>query len=131
MLDQNAILDAHDVRRNPVHWQAEARKAPMNDRKIFFGYNLSRLVFQSRRHAFDELEYAVATWFDVSAVLNVVGLPVALSRCIVPLVEQCVEGLKDKLFILLFNRLIHFILRPKWLCHARESYWAVLPPSTR
>jgi len=43
----------------------------------------------------------------MSAVLNVVGRPVALGRGIVPFVEKCVEGLKDKLFVLLFNRLIH------------------------
>jgi hypothetical protein len=43
----------------------------------------------------------------MSAVLNVVRRLVALGRCIVPLVEQCVEGLKDRLFVLLFNRLIH------------------------
>src|SRR4029077_13263538 len=50
-----------------------------------------------------------ATRFDVSAVLNVVGRPVAFGRCIVPLIEECVEGLKDKRFVLLFDRLIHFL----------------------
>ena len=45
----------------------------------------------------------------MSAVLNVAGRPIALGRCIVPLVEQCVEGLKDKLFVFVFNRLIYFL----------------------
>ena len=44
----------------------------------------------------------------MGAVLDVVGRLVALGRGIVSLIKQCVEGLKDKLFVLPFNRLIHF-----------------------
>ncbi len=80
----------------------------MHDHKIPFGHYRARLVLKFWRHGFNEIEKALATRFDMSAVLNVVGRPVALSRSIVPLVEQCVEGLKDKIFVLLFNRLIHF-----------------------
>ena len=43
----------------------------------------------------------------MGAVLDVVGRLVALGRGIVSLIKQCVEGLEDKLFVLLFNRLIH------------------------
>src|SRR5690349_19825616 len=88
MLDQSAILDANDVRRNPVHRQAHARKAPMHDLKILFGDNRCRFVLQCRRDALDELKEAVTTRLDMGAVLDVVRRPVALGRCIVPLVEM-------------------------------------------
>jgi len=61
MFDQNAILDAKDVRRNPVHGLAEARKSPMYNHKIFFGHNRSRFILQRRRDALDEIELAIAT----------------------------------------------------------------------
>src|ERR1700675_3197176 len=61
MLDQNAILDANDVRRNPVHGLAEARKAPMDDHEIPFGHNQSGLVLPRQRNAFDQIEEARAT----------------------------------------------------------------------
>src|SRR5258707_2839793 len=107
MVDQNAILDANDVRRNPVHWLAEARKSPVHDHKIFFGHNRSRFVLQRRRDALDELKEAVTTRFDMGAVLDVVGRPIALSRCVVSLIKQRVESFKYKRFIFRFNRLIH------------------------
>src|ERR1700732_2946200 len=80
----------------------------MHNHKIPFGHYRSRFVLEFRRHGLNEIEKAFATRFDMSAVLNVVGRPIALGRRIVPLVEQCVEGLKDKLFVLFLNRLIHF-----------------------
>jgi hypothetical protein len=43
----------------------------------------------------------------MSAVLDIVGRPIALSRCVVPLIEQRIESLKDQRFILRFHRLIH------------------------
>src|SRR5216684_4702712 len=73
MLDQNAILDANDVRRNPVHGLAEVRKSSVHDDKIPFSHNRSRLIFESRRKALDEIEQALTTGSNVRAVLNVVG----------------------------------------------------------
>src|SRR6267143_2500767 len=99
MLDQNVILDANDVRRNPVHRQAHARKAPMHDHKIFFGYNRSRFVLQCRRDALDELKETVTTRLDMGAVLDVVGRPKLLSRSVVTLIEERVESSKDKCFV--------------------------------
>src|SRR5258708_24602099 len=83
MLDEKAILDTNDVRRNPVHRLAEARKSPVHDHKIFVGHNRSRFILQRRRDALDELKEAVTTRFDMGAVLDVVGRPIALSRCVV------------------------------------------------
>jgi hypothetical protein len=91
MLNQNAILDANDVCRNPVHWLAEARNSPVHDHKILFGHNRSRFIFQRRREALYGIKQTVAAGLDMSAVLDIVGRPITLGRSIVPLVEQCVE----------------------------------------
>src|SRR6266850_1444614 len=58
----------------------------------------------------DEIEQAFTAWPDMSAVLDIVGRPIALSRCVVPLIKQRIESLKDKRFILRFHRLIHFFV---------------------
>src|ERR1700719_2893106 len=36
VLDQNPVLDSHNVRRNPVHRQSEVRKSPVQDDKLPF-----------------------------------------------------------------------------------------------
>src|SRR5258707_15106815 len=57
----------------------------------------------------------------MGAVLDVIGRPIALSSCVVPLVEQCVERFKHKRFVLLFNRLAHRHLRRcGYCCKLRE-----------
>jgi hypothetical protein len=43
----------------------------------------------------------------MSAVLDVVGRPIALSRHIVSLVEEGIEGFEDKRFVARFDRTIH------------------------
>src|SRR5258708_3423765 len=48
MLDQNAVLDANDVRRNPVHREAEVRKSSVHDDEIPFSQNRSVLIFEVR-----------------------------------------------------------------------------------
>jgi hypothetical protein len=72
MFDQNAILDANDVRRNPVYREAEVRKSSVHDNEIPFSHNRSGLIFESRRKALDEIEQALTTGSTVSAVLDVV-----------------------------------------------------------
>lgn len=72
MLDQNAILEANDVRSNPVDWLAEARKSSMHDDEGTFSHNRSGLIFESRRKALDETKQALATGSNVRAVLDVV-----------------------------------------------------------
>ena len=99
VLDQNPILDSEDIGGNPVHRLAEARKSPVYDHKIFIGYNHSRFILQRWRDALDEIEQAVATGRDMSAVLDVVGRPKALGRYVVPLIEKRVESFKDKRFV--------------------------------
>ena len=108
MLDQNSVLDAKNVRCDPVDGLAEARKSPVHDHKIFFGHNRSGFILQRRRKALDEIEQTVATGPDMSAVLDIVRGPIALSRCVIPLIEQRIESLKDKRFI--FDSIDWFIL---------------------
>ena len=73
MLDENPILDPKDVRRDPVHRLAEARKSPVDDDEVAVGHNHPRLIFQRRRHALDEIEEALTAGSDMCAVLDVVG----------------------------------------------------------
>ena len=75
----------------------------MDHHEIAFGDDHSRFISQCRRDAFDEIEQAFASGGDVSAVLDVVGRPEALSCDIVTLIEQRVECLEDKRFVLRFR----------------------------
>src|SRR5713226_9602379 len=107
MLDQNAVFDANDVRRNPVHREAEVRKSSVHDDEIPFSHNRSGLIFESRREALDEIEQAFTTRRDMSAVLDVVRLPKLLGSGVVTLVEQRIERFHDKRFVFRLNCTIH------------------------
>src|ERR687892_83784 len=107
MLDQNPVLDANDVGCNPVHRLAEARKPSMDDYEISIGHNRSRFILQYWRGTLYEVEQALTTRRDVSTMLYVFGRPIALSRHVVTLVEQCIESFEDKCFVFLFNCLAH------------------------
>jgi hypothetical protein len=96
MLDQNAILDANDVRRNPVHRKAKIREPSVHDHEISFGQDRSWLVFERWRKAFDETEQALAAGRDMRAVLDVTWRPKLLGHSVVTLVEERVEGFQDK-----------------------------------
>src|SRR5580692_5106930 len=100
MLDQNAILDANDVRRDPVRRQAEIRESPVHDHEVPFGHDRSWLIFECWRKALDEMEEAFTSRRDVSAVLDVVGRPEFLSSSVVALVEQRVKRVEDKRLVL-------------------------------
>src|SRR5438552_6847824 len=110
VFDKDTILDPEDVRRDPVHGCPEPRKPPMSDDEVALSHDHPGLVFQRRRHALDEVEEALAAGSDVRAVLDVCGRPVALSRNVVSLVEQGIEGLKYECLIPLLFRLTHIPL---------------------
>src|SRR5712671_2563958 len=110
VFDKDTLLDPEDVRRDPVHGCPEPRKPSMNDNEVAISHDHAGLVFQRRRHALDEVEEALAAGSDVRAVLDICGRPVALSRAVVSLVEQCVEGLKYECLIPLLCRLTHNVL---------------------
>ena len=71
MLDQNAIVDANDVRRNPVNRLPEARKSSVHDHMVSLSHYRSRLVPQSGWQALDEIEQTLTTRCDMSAVLDI------------------------------------------------------------
>src|SRR3979490_3230725 len=107
MLDQNAIFDVNDVRRNPVHREAEAGKSSVHDDQIPFSHNRSGLIFESRRKALDEIEQAFTTGSNVRAVLHVVRGPKLFGSRVVTLVEQRIERFQDKGFVFRLNYTIH------------------------
>src|SRR5258705_13712409 len=72
VLDQHAIFYTNDVRRDPVHRRAKAGESTVNYHEITFSHDYSRLILQCGREALDEVEQAIATRCDMSAVLNVV-----------------------------------------------------------
>src|SRR5258708_28350064 len=103
MLDQNAIFDANDVRRNPVHREAETRKSPVHDDEIPFSDNRSGLIFESWRKTLDEIEQALTTGSNVRAVLGVMTGPKLLGSRVVTLVSQRFERFQDKRFVFRLN----------------------------
>src|SRR5260370_30120381 len=107
MLDQSAILDANDVRRNPVHGEAEVRKSSVHDDEIPFSNNRAGLIFESRRKTLDEIEQALTTGSNVRAVLGVVRGPKLLGGRVVTLVEQRIERFQDTRFVFRLNCLLH------------------------
>src|SRR6266566_6918008 len=94
-----------------LFWPAVPGEASMDDHKVPVGDDHARLIFQRRRSAFDEIEETIAAGLDMSAVLNVVGRPVALSRHIVSLVEEGIEGLEDKRFVARLLGPTHILLQ--------------------
>src|SRR5271163_3834011 len=111
MRGQHPILDANNVRRNPIHWQSDVGKPAMNDDVVTFCKNHPRLILERRRRGFDQIEEALPARRDVGAVLNVVGRPELLGRSIVALIEKRVECFKNKFLVFRFNRLLHLVLR--------------------
>ena len=103
MLGQHAVGYTQDVRSNPGRRLAEPRESSVDHHEIAFRDDHSRLILQRRGDALDQIEQAFASGRDVSAVLDVVGRPEALSCYVVTLIEQCVECLEDKRFVFRFR----------------------------
>ena len=102
MLDENSILQANDVRRDPVRWQSDVGESAMNDDIVATCKNPARLIAKRRGRGLGEIEEAVTTGRNMGAVLDVVGRPVPLGRGIVAPVEQCVECFEDAFLVFRF-----------------------------
>src|SRR5262245_36548691 len=108
MLCQASVFHPHDVGSNPCSSVAASAKPPVQHHIVALCHNHSRFIPQCLWQAFDELEQAFASGRDVSAVLDIVGRPKALSRDVIALVEQGFEGFKDERFVLFLACLTHF-----------------------
>ena len=85
MLDKDSVLNAHNICGNPIHKRTETAKSPVHDHQVSLSNDHSWLIPERWREALDEVEQALTTGSDVRAVLDVVGRPIALSSCVVPL----------------------------------------------
>src|ERR1700676_1729660 len=75
VFDQNSVLDAHDVRRNPVRRPTHARESPMEDHELPISPNQPRFILERGWTTFDEVKQAVAARRDMGAVLDVESRP--------------------------------------------------------
>jgi hypothetical protein len=107
MLDKDSVLNAQNICGNPIHSGAETAKSSVSDYRVSLSDDRSRLVPQRLRYALDEVEQPFTTRRDMSTVLNVVWRPVALSRRLIALVEECVERFHDEDLILFGRSLRH------------------------
>src|ERR1700704_379699 len=88
MLDKDSVLNAHNIRGNPIHRSTETAKSPVHDNDVSLSHDRSRFVLQRWWEALDEIEQTLTTRCDMSAVLNVVRGAVALGSYVVPFVEE-------------------------------------------
>src|SRR6266851_854171 len=98
---ENPILQANDVRCDPVHRQSYVGEPAMNDDVVTFYKNDPGLILERRRRGLDEVEEPVSSRLDMGAVLNVVGRPEPLRRRVVSFIEEGIECLQyDRLVLL-------------------------------
>jgi hypothetical protein len=69
VFDENAILQANDVRCDPVHRQSDVLEPAMNDDVVVFRKNHPGLILERRRRGLDEVEEPVF-------------VPVRCARCV-------------------------------------------------
>src|SRR5882672_688901 len=115
VLDQHAIFDANDVRRDPVHRSSKAGESPVDDHEFAIGHNHPRFILQRGRNALDEIEEAVSTRLDVCAMLNIIGRPVTFSHRVIPPVEQRIKSLQDERFVFCLKCVLHSVFFVYWL----------------
>src|SRR5260370_11614644 len=118
MLDKHSVLNAHNICGDPIHRSTETAKSPVHDHKLSLSHDRSRLVLQRWWNALDEIEQTFTTRCDMSAVLNIVRRPVALSRRVIALVEEGIERLKENRLIFRFTCLFHFLHSSRHLIYA-------------
>src|SRR5271163_2839873 len=73
MLNKDAVFNAKNVSRNPVHRRAETGEPAMHDHEVPVGNNCPRFVSKKVRESFDQVEQSLSARFDMRAVLDVVG----------------------------------------------------------
>src|SRR6266851_396940 len=91
-VDKDSVLNAHNIRGNPIHRSTETTKSPVHDHEVSLSHARSRFVLKRWWDALERLNRPSRPGAYMSAVLNVVRRPETLSGCIVTLLEQRVEG---------------------------------------
>src|SRR6202023_1372137 len=71
MLDEDSVLNAHNIRGDPIYWSTETAKSPVHDYEVPLGHYSSRFVLQCWWDALDKIEKTLAAGCDMSAVLDV------------------------------------------------------------
>jgi len=71
MLDKDSVLDANNVRCNPVHRGAEAAESPVHNHEVSLCQDRSRLILERWRKTLDEIEQPFTTRRDMSTMLDV------------------------------------------------------------
>ena len=73
----------------------------MNDDVVTFCKNYPGLILERLRSGLDEVEEPISSRLDMSAVLNVLGLPKELRRRVVEFIELGIECFQyDRLILL-------------------------------
>ena len=96
VLDENPILDSQDVHHDPISGLAESGESAMHHDEISVGHDDARLIPESWRQPFDEVEQPFAPLLDVSTVLDVARGPILLGFGVIPFVEKRVERFEDQ-----------------------------------
>ena len=107
LLREFAGFDTHNIGGDPISKSTEITKSPVHDHEVPLGHDRSRFVLQCCRDALDEIEQTLATWCDMSTMLNVVLRPKSFCGRIVALVEECVERFQNESLILFGSSLRH------------------------
>ena len=100
VLHENAVLNAKNVSRDPIHYCPKPGKTTICDNEVSFGNGQTSFVTQSVWEGLYQVEWTLTARFDVRTVLNVVRGPVALGRYVVPFVEESVKSLKNECLVL-------------------------------
>jgi hypothetical protein len=110
VFDENSILQANDVRCDPVRRQTDIGEPAMNDDVVTFCKNYPGLILERLRSGLDEVEEPISSRLDMSAVLNVIGRPEPLRRRVAAFVEQVSNASSTiALFFSAFELLIGFL----------------------
>src|SRR6266850_6234740 len=76
---QAAVLDPDNIRGDPRNRRAVSRETSVDNDIVALRDDELVFVTQGVGRVADQIEQSIATRFDVSAVLNVVGRPILLS----------------------------------------------------
>lgn len=99
MFDENSVFDPQNIRRDPIHRQADPREAPVNDDKISFSHDHARFILQRWRDAPDEVKQPVPPRCNVRTMLNVAGRPIPFGLHIIALIKKGVECFENQCFV--------------------------------